>query len=288
MKSVGFSISALIVAAAAHAGSGDRAFPLIDDQFDDGAFGTASNAGTLGALGLGAIGGAVYSGDTSSGVGLSLLFDGLNDHIAVSGAFVYPGAFTVESWIKPEDTVGQRVLWDDYGNPGVLMTVSFGTLQWNISTVAHPRGGIGVFGGEIEVGVWQHVAGIYDGTAIRAFVDGVEVGCEPTSGPVIENSFDPKLSSDNLVTTALNYKGHLDRFRIWPTSRSVAELAEGQFAGTPKKADLNADDVVDASDLAVLLGAWGQCVDVCCRTDLDRDGVVSASDLAVLLGAWSV
>lgn len=48
--------------------------------------------------------------------------------------------------------------------------------------------------------------------------------------------------------------------------------------------DFDCDGDVDASDLAVLLGAWGtQDVDV----DLDGDGVVAAGDLALLLGAWS-
>lgn len=45
--------------------------------------------------------------------------------------------------------------------------------------------------------------------------------------------------------------------------------------------DLNGDAVVNAADLAILLGAWGTG-----GSDLDGDGVVTAADLAVLLGAW--
>ncbi|MBL9118719.1 MAG: hypothetical protein JNL80_02250 [Phycisphaerae bacterium] len=41
---------------------------------------------------------------------------------------------------------------------------------------------------------------------------------------------------------------------------------------------------VNASDLAVLLGAWGPCRG--CEADLNGDGQVNASDLAILLGAW--
>jgi len=51
---------------------------------------------------------------------------------------------------------------------------------------------------------------------------------------------------------------------------------------TTKYGDLNDDDVVDAADLALLLGAWGTSG----PGDLDGDGIVSASDLAILLGAW--
>ena len=47
-------------------------------------------------------------------------------------------------------------------------------------------------------------------------------------------------------------------------------------------ADLNCDGLIDASDLAILLGAWGSTG----PGDLDGDGTVGAADLAILLGAW--
>lgn len=51
-------------------------------------------------------------------------------------------------------------------------------------------------------------------------------------------------------------------------------------------ADLNGDAVVGASDLAELLGSWGECAG--CPADFDGDGVVGPTDLAMLLGAWGV
>lgn len=48
--------------------------------------------------------------------------------------------------------------------------------------------------------------------------------------------------------------------------------------------DLNGDDLVNAADLAALLGDWGQ---IGSPADLDGDGVVGAGDLATLLGAWT-
>ncbi len=48
--------------------------------------------------------------------------------------------------------------------------------------------------------------------------------------------------------------------------------------------DLNTDGIVDAADLALLLGSWGPCPG--CIADLNGDDVVNAADLALLLGAW--
>ena len=53
-------------------------------------------------------------------------------------------------------------------------------------------------------------------------------------------------------------------------------------------ADLDSDCDVDAADLALLLGSWGQgsgCPPYL-PADLDQDCDVDASDLALLLGSW--
>lgn len=49
--------------------------------------------------------------------------------------------------------------------------------------------------------------------------------------------------------------------------------------------DLDGNGLVDAADLAILLGAWGLSDPA---ADLDGSGAVDAADLAIVLGAWSV
>ncbi len=47
--------------------------------------------------------------------------------------------------------------------------------------------------------------------------------------------------------------------------------------------DFNGNGIVDASDLSVLLGAWGSST---AGPDIDNNGIVDAGDLATLLGNW--
>ncbi|MEY4117655.1 MAG: hypothetical protein RLZZ116_983 [Planctomycetota bacterium] len=54
--------------------------------------------------------------------------------------------------------------------------------------------------------------------------------------------------------------------------------------GSANPADLNGDGAVNASDLALLLNAWGAAGGV---GDIDGNGTVNAADLAALLGAWT-
>ena len=58
----------------------------------------------------------------------------------------------------------------------------------------------------------------------------------------------------------------------------------------PCPADFNGDDVVNAADLAVLLGVWGDVGPFSANpdhpADFNDDDMVDAADLAVMLGAW--
>lgn len=73
--------------------------------------------------------------------------------------------------------------------------------------------------------------------------------------------------------------------------QALVEAAVDAFLVTPIDcevscpADLTGDDIVDVSDLLVLLGAWGSCSGNC-PADLNGDGEVGVSDLLMLLSAW--
>lgn len=67
--------------------------------------------------------------------------------------------------------------------------------------------------------------------------------------------------------------------------------SEGYTSGVVRRVtptgDLDCDRIVDAADLALLLGQWGECsVNSACAADFTLDRVVDGADLAVVLGAW--
>jgi hypothetical protein len=66
-------------------------------------------------------------------------------------------------------------------------------------------------------------------------------------------------------------------------SNSITQVVNGTCGTAGNPADLDGDGTVGASDLAILIGAWGGRG----PADLDGDGTVGAADLAVLIGSWS-
>jgi len=85
------------------------------------------------------------------------------------------------------------------------------------------------------------------------------------------------------VTEDPNQGGFIHTF--WADEGSGVDGEPRLVLTVPSSADLNGDLIVDAADLALLLGSWGACPRDC-AADMDQDGAVGGSDLSILLGAW--
>ena len=106
-------------------------------------------------------------------------------------------------------------------------------------------------------------------------------------------------SSASTINGYNRSSGYLERtFRVYPadapnaTAIVVAPASATDLNGNlvpdaceSLVGDLDGNGSVGASDLAILLAAWGACDG--CGADLNGDGVVGAPDLAILLAAWS-
>ncbi len=111
--------------------------------------------------------------------------------------------------------------------------------------------------------------------------DGSEYGLFPGPNP----SGSPQWGGlPHAQIAALQVRELADGYELWMSclSRGLAVLT----VRYPTPGDLDGDGSVGASDLAILLGAWGSCTSSC-PADLDGNGAVGAGDLAILLGAWS-
>ncbi len=124
-------------------------------------------------------------------------------------------------------------------------------------------------GGIASETAFGHRAAVFrragDAWVLEAAIDGSSNGVAPAAGLV-----------------ALDAAGSL----VCEPFGGPDESGALRYRPLPRSADLDFSGSVDASDLAMLLGAWGS-VGVL-PEDLSGDGVVNASDLALLIGDWSV
>jgi hypothetical protein len=165
------------------------------------------------------------------GVGHALRFDG-NDYIAIPDApSLRQQRLTVEAWVNRKGSPGQfkyivskggdRCEAASYGlysssNGGVAFYVYDGTKWWRT-----PQGSTSLWDGK-----WHHVAGTYDGSKVRLFVDGKQVG----NG----TSFSGKIKYETPAgagalgayrgSCALTMSGIVDEARIWTLALPVEKI----------------------------------------------------------------
>ncbi|PCJ66667.1 MAG: hypothetical protein COA58_04200 [Bacteroidetes bacterium] len=167
-----------------------------------------------------------------------LHFDGTDDGVncGVAPALNVGGtAFSIESWIyadswKTNAYQGTIVLKENNSNNGGFMfrAGDGGKVNFGI--------GAGVNGAWTELttsailntGTWYHLAGTYDGSYLRIYIDGV-----------IEDSVSSSISSSGAASTSFtigyhpaytgrNWSGIIDEVRIWDTTLSSSQIANNR------------------------------------------------------------
>lgn len=108
--------------------------------------------------------------------------------------------------IEAGQTQTNRLLW------WVSTTSGSYTTTWNF-----PAG---------TLSAWTHVAGTYDGSFLRLFVNGAQVAQTAGTGPLLPTSGVFRIGSGDLsVTGGETWDGEIDEVRIWPFARSAAAIA---------------------------------------------------------------
>lgn len=108
--------------------------------------------------------------------------------------------------IEAGQTRNNRLLWWVSTNSGNF------SIGWNFAAGA--------------LTTWTHVAGTYDGSTLRLFVDGVQVAQGVGSGGIVDRGGTLRIGDgDPTVAGGETWNGQIDEVRIWPFARSAAAIA---------------------------------------------------------------
>lgn len=171
-----------------------------------------------------------------------------------------PANVTTEAWVRESSTSGQykyimavganTCQVASYGlytgaDGGIQFYVSAGTgLEFAASPAAPPAA--------VWDGNWHHVAGTYDGSMVRLYLDGVEVGTgTPATLSIAYGLTNPDglLGAFGGAECFLNYIGDIDAPRIWRRALTRDEVAASAAMASPAATRL--DERVDSSQAIV-------------------------------------
>jgi hypothetical protein len=151
-------------------------------------------------------------------------------------ATLEPAAVSVQAWVQAAAPPGNfkyivgKGASDCTSSSYALYTGPDGGAAFYISTASGYIVSPAAPPASIWNGAWHHVLGTYDGSTVRFFVDGVEVGSgTPTGGAQIayklSTSNDLLIGSYDPTGCALAFNGNIDEVRIWKGALSPAVIS---------------------------------------------------------------
>lgn len=195
-----------------------------------------TNTGTLYDFTLtGATSNWVASGGVTTGsqctTASSLNFDGIDDKVVIGNTMntilASLNTITVEAWVNPTNTTFNGVIIGNYHNSTntemqFLLRRDFDTFTfWVNDGTGFKVVDSGL--ASVTINSWQHVAGVWDGSSLYIYVDGVLKGI--TTG-VTGSSF---ASTNNSIAIGSNsypehFTGSIDEVRIWNRALNQCEI----------------------------------------------------------------
>jgi hypothetical protein len=172
----------------------------------------------------GAISGATWT--TQGKFGNALSFDGVNDWVTVTATSLLnlTTAMTLEAWVFPTTTSGVRDILIKEGSNVDLYNLY--ARNWR----GRPESNVFV-GGTNRVAegatapaanVWTHVAGTYDGTTLRLFINGVQTASIAISGPIATSTGPLRIGGNSMWGEF--FQGRIDEVRIYNRALSQTEI----------------------------------------------------------------
>ena len=159
----------------------------------------------------------------------SLSFDGTNDHVVCGNSTavqITGNSISLEAWIYP--TSWKTNIWE--GNiinkeaPGagyMLRCGAGGKLNFNLGS--GPWNELSSTTNVLTLNTWQHIAGTYDGSYMRIYVNGVIVDSIAKSIS-ISNSTSSLCIGEGVFYGGRHFPGKIDEVRVWNAGRTKAQL----------------------------------------------------------------
>jgi hypothetical protein len=156
------------------------------------------------------------------------------------------GTFSVEAWVKPRalHDSARRIFRSEDQTGGYLLAARRSGLVF----ARYTKAGTHVFGNwrdhesrtvptrwstvtaPVSPGVWTHVVGVYDGDAVRLYVNGVQVGSRPSTFDLAMT--DPEMGIASTTAGWLEWDGLLDELAVYYGALTPDEVARHYRIGT--------------------------------------------------------
>ena len=193
---------------------------------------------------------------TAEGTGGALKLTGSKDYVKFPQINV-EDKFTVMAWVKPTQSpqTWARVIESHFWSGFYLGTNDSNPRKWMFSI----NGTFNLMPTPVIIGEWQHIAGTYDGTTAKLYVNGQLVGSANQPNPSTPND---TITIGRQVDETYDWSlvGIIDEVRIYTDTASPEMIKHiYETCTTHKVGDFNGDCLVNMEDFIVIAESWLEC-----------------------------
>ena len=152
-------------------------------------------------------------------------FDAINDHVTTANEYLYDirGPITVAAWIKVNAfTVASQAIVTK-GNTAWRLRRNGSTNQVQFACNGLTDTSVNSTS-NVNDGRWHHVVGVYTGTALRIYVDGVLEASDASTGPIGITTHNVYLG-ENAESVGRYWNGAIHDVRIYSVALSASQVA---------------------------------------------------------------
>jgi len=139
------------------------------------------------------------------------------------------GSITLEAWIYPTSWTsevwrGSIINKEQNNSTGYMLRCGAnGTLNFNIGTGSTWKE-VNSPANTLMLNTWQHVAGVFNGTTLTLYVNGIQVGTPVSyTGTIGINTVPIEIGRSNIDINRF-FNGRIDEVRIWNSAISATDL----------------------------------------------------------------
>ncbi|MCX6304051.1 MAG: T9SS type A sorting domain-containing protein [Bacteroidetes bacterium] len=164
----------------------------------------------------------------------ALTYDGVNDYVSGTGIPSTLTAFTIEAWVY-HNTLPAAVQRYITISPEVAVLRYDGTIYGGTNAlhfyIKKANGSLAGFlvANVLTTGTWMHIAGTYDGTTMKLYLNGTLLKSASPGGGLYPPSGGFSFSSGGSEV----FNGKMDEMSIWDNVRSVTDIREDMYRTAP-------------------------------------------------------
>ena len=135
-------------------------------------------------------------------------------------------AVTVEAWVKTSTDNGTVMVVNvNDGGTSTFQIIKIAAANAYRFSLNDAVSSSDIAEASIETGAWVHIAGTYDGSNVRIYLNGVQQGSDVAFSSNIRTDSPTRLGIGVRSTGAdLPFQGEIDDVRVWNIARSAAQI----------------------------------------------------------------